>query len=132
MSVPLILTLPRARYTFIGALRSWPKPSNRVLVFCRAFAAGIMLLISLMESCPPRLIPRDVARTGLRNVYYRPVSYFGLDRLLPHAHHPQDLVQKAVAAFPGSIKRTAILLTLGIPARNFPEGSPPCHCQQQS
>jgi ZIP family zinc transporter len=49
------------------------------------------------------------------------LGYFGLDRLLPHAH-PQDLVQKTTRPLPGSIKRTAILLTLGISLHNFPEG----------
>lgn len=49
------------------------------------------------------------------------LGYFGLDRLLPHAH-PQDLVQKRQQPLPGSIKRTAILLTLGISLHNFPEG----------
>ncbi len=48
------------------------------------------------------------------------LGYFGLDRLLPHAH-PQDLVQRQ-QPLPGSIKRTAILLTLGISLHNFPEG----------
>ncbi|SQD01499.1 zinc transporter ZupT [Escherichia coli] len=41
--------------------------------------------------------------------------------MLPHAH-PQDLMQKSVQPLPKSIKRTAILLTLGISLHNFPEG----------
>ena len=49
------------------------------------------------------------------------LGYFGLDRMLPHAH-PQDLMQKSVQPLPKSIKRTAILLTLGISLHNFPEG----------
>lgn len=40
---------------------------------------------------------------------------------MPHAH-PQDLMQKSVQPLPKSIKRTAILLTLGISLHNFPEG----------
>ncbi|MNL35115.1 Zinc transporter ZupT [compost metagenome] len=49
------------------------------------------------------------------------LGYFGLDRMLPHAH-PQDLMQKSVKPSHGNIKRTAILLTLGISLHNFPEG----------
>ena len=48
------------------------------------------------------------------------LGYFGLDRLLPHAH-PQDLMTPA-APRPRNLRRTAILLTLGISLHNFPEG----------
>ena len=51
MSVPLLLTLLAGAATFIGAFLGvlGQKPSNRVLAFSLGFAAGIMLLISLME-----------------------------------------------------------------------------------
>ena len=50
MSVPLILTLLAGAATFIGAFLGvlGQKPSNRLLAFSLGFAAGIMLLISLM------------------------------------------------------------------------------------
>ena len=48
------------------------------------------------------------------------LGYFGLDRLLPHAH-PQDLMTPAMPR-PRNLRRTAILLTLGISLHNFPEG----------
>ena len=43
--------------TFIGAILGvlGQKPSNRVLAFSLGFAAGIMLLISLMEMLPAAL-----------------------------------------------------------------------------
>ena len=47
------------------------------------------------------------------------LGYFAMDRLLPH-QHPQDLM--AVNRRPTNLKRTAILLTLGISLHNFPEG----------
>ena len=88
MSVPLLLTLLAGAATFIGAFLGvlGQKPSNRVLAFSLGFAAGIMLLISLME-------------------------------MLPAA-----LAAETTQPLPGSIKRTAILLTLGISLHNFPEG----------
>lgn len=57
MSVPLILTLLAGAATFIGAFLGvlGQKPSNRVLAFSLGFAAGIMLLISLMEMLPAAL-----------------------------------------------------------------------------
>lgn len=120
MSVPLLLTLLAGAATFIGAFLGvlGQKPSNRVLAFSLGFAAGIMLLISLME-----MLAADgmspVLGYGMFIVGL--LGYFGLDRILPHAH-PQDLVQKTTQPLPGSIRRTAILLTLGISLHNFPEG----------
>ncbi|ELJ7018393.1 zinc transporter ZupT [Salmonella enterica] len=119
MSVPLILTLLAGAATFIGAFLGvlGQKPSNRVLAFSLGFAAGIMLLISLME-----MLPAALDTEGMSPVLGYGMFIIGLlDRLLPHAH-PQDLVQKRQQPLPGSIKRTAILLTLGISLHNFPEG----------
>lgn len=91
MSSPLILTLLAGSATFIGAIFGvlGQKPSNRLLGFSLGFAAGIMLLISLME-------------------------------MLPHAH-PQDLMSPGMPR-PRNLRRTAMLLTLGISLHNFPEG----------
>ena len=115
MSVPLILTILAGAATFIGAFLGvlGQKPSNRLLAFSLGFAAGIMLLISLMEMLPA-VLGYGMFIIGL-------LGYFALDRILPHAH-PQDLMQKSVTPVPGNIKRTAILLTLGISLHNFPEG----------
>ncbi|EBO3252979.1 zinc transporter ZupT, partial [Salmonella enterica subsp. enterica serovar Tennessee] len=124
MSVPLILTLLAGAATFIGAFLGvlGQKPSNRVLAFSLGFAAGIMLLISLMEMLPAALDTEGMSPVlGYGMFIIGLLGYFGLDRLLPHAH-PQDLVQKRQQPLPGSIKRTAILLTLGISLHNFPEG----------
>ena len=124
MSVPLLLTLLAGAATFIGAFLGvlGQKPSNRVLAFSLGFAAGIMLLISLMEMLPAALAAEGMSPVlGYGMFIVGLLGYFGLDRLLPHAH-PQDLVQKTTRPLPGSIKRTAILLTLGISLHNFPEG----------
>lgn len=120
MSVPLILTLLAGAATFIGAFLGvlGQKPSNRVLAFSLGFAAGIMLLISLMEMLPAALDTEGMSPVlGYGMFIIGLLGYFGLDRLLPHA-----LVQKRQQPLPGSIKRTAILLTLGISLHNFPEG----------
>ncbi|MBE4881054.1 zinc transporter ZupT [Enterobacter cloacae complex sp. P39RS] len=120
MSVPLILTLLAGAATFIGAFLGvlGQKPSNRLLAFSLGFAAGIMLLISLMEMLPAALHTEGMSPVlGYGMFIIGLLGYFALDRILPHAH-PQDLMQKSV----GNIKRTAILLTLGISLHNFPEG----------
>lgn len=126
MSVPLILTILAGAATFIGAILGviGQKPSNRVLAFSLGFAAGIMLLISLMEMLPAALATESMPpMLGYGMFVVGLLGYFALDRLLPHAH-AQDLMQGSQEALPRGIRRTAILLTLGISLHNFPEGSP--------
>lgn len=123
MSSPLILTLLAGSATFIGAIFGviGQKPSNRLLGFSLGFAAGIMLLISLMEMLPAALTAEGMSPLlGYGMFVIGLLGYFGLDRLLPHAH-PQDLMTPATPR-PRNLRRTAILLTLGISLHNFPEG----------
>ncbi len=57
-----------------------------------------MLLISLMEMLPAALDTEGMSPVlGYGMFIIGLLGYFGLDRLLPHAH-PQDLVQKKAAA----------------------------------
>lgn len=124
MSVPLILTLLAGGATFVGAILGvlGQKPSTRVLAFSLGFAAGIMLLISLMEMLPAALATPEMSPIlGYGMFVVGLLGYFALDRILPHAH-PQDLMQGDSTPLPRNIKRTAILLTLGISLHNFPEG----------
>ena len=122
MSVPLLLTILAGAATFVGAFLGviGQKPSNRMLAFALGFAAGIMLLISLMEMLPAALdTPGMSPILGYGMFLAGLLGYFALDRLLPH-QHPQDLM--AARQQPHSLRRTAILLTLGISLHNFPEG----------
>ncbi len=122
MSVPLLLTLLAGGATFIGALLGvlGQKPSNRVLAFSLGFAAGIMLLISLMEMLPAALHAEGMFPVlGYGMFLIGLIGYFALDRCLPHAH-PQDLTDGTLQ--PRNLRRTALLLTLGISLHNFPEG----------
>lgn len=122
MSVPLILTLLAGGATFIGAFLGvlGQKPSNRVLAFSLGFAAGIMLLISLMEMLPAALHTAGMSPVlGYGMFMLGLLGYFALDCTLPHAH-PQDLMDGTVKV--PNLRRTALLLTLGISLHNFPEG----------
>ncbi|RRW71250.1 zinc transporter ZupT [Pantoea dispersa] len=122
MSVPLLLTILAGGATFVGAIFGvlGQKPPNRVLAFALGFAAGIMLLISLMEMLPAALHAEGMSPVlGYGMFMLGLLGYFAMDRLLPH-QHPQDLM--AVNRRPTNLKRTAILLTLGISLHNFPEG----------
>lgn len=123
VSVPLLLTLLAGSSTFIGAFLGiiTKKPSNRLLAFSLGFAAGIMLLIALMEMLPAALATRGMSPLlGYGMFIVGLLGYFTLDRMLPH-EHPQDL-SNSQCARPKNAQRTAMLLTLGISLHNFPEG----------
>jgi len=124
LSNPTALTLLAGGATFIGALLGvlGQKPSNRLLAFSLGFAAGIMLLISLMEMLPAALGEEGMSPVlGYGMFIVGLLGYFALDRLLPHAH-PQDLIDPPPAHASRNLRRTALLLTLGISLHNFPEG----------
>lgn len=81
MSVPLLLTLLAGAATFIGAFLGvlGQKPSNRVLAFSLGFAAGIMLLISLMEMLPAALAAEGMSPIlGYGMFIVGLLGYFGL------------------------------------------------------
>lgn len=123
LSSPIILTLLAGSATFIGAIFGvlGQKPSNRLLGFSLGFAAGIMLLISLMEMLPAALATEGMSPLlGYGMFIIGLLGYFALDRMLPHAH-AQDLMTPDISR-PRNLRRTAILLTLGISLHNFPEG----------
>ena len=123
LSSPVILTLLAGSATFIGAIFGviGQKPSNRLLGFSLGFAAGIMLLISLMEMLPAALATEGMSPLlGYGMFIIGLLGYFALDRMLPHAH-PQDLMSPGISR-PRNLRRTTILLTLGISLHNFPEG----------
>lgn len=133
MSTPLILTILAGASTFIGAIFGifTKKPSAKLLGFSLGFAAGIMLLISLMEMLPAALNTPNVSPILCYAMFILGlVGYFCIDRMLPH-YHPYNLPDEAGdlscanhlhANQQDKLKRTAILLTLGISLHNFPEG----------
>lgn len=133
MSLPLILTVLAGASTIIGGLLGifTQKPSDRLLAFSLGFAAGIMLLISLMEMLPAAINAKGSSPILCYSAFIVGlICYFSIDKLLPHAHahdflpqnedHTSDSILDSKRQL--KLKRTAILLTLGISLHNFPEG----------
>lgn len=75
MSVPLILTILAGQPRLLARFSAFSgkKPSNRLLAFSLGFAAGIMLLISLME-----MLPAALAAEGMSPVLGYGMFIFGL------------------------------------------------------
>lgn len=128
MSIPLVLSILAGAATSIGALFAiiGQKPSNRLLAFALGFAAGIMILISLMEILPAALGTEGIPPIlGYSMFIIGLAGYFMLDKMLPH-NHAHDLMNNSTLLkrpkTSRNLHRTALLLTLGISLHNFPEG----------
>lgn len=98
--------------SLIGVMK---KPTPRLLASYLGFAAGVMIAISFLQLMPEAL--------GLAPLIYVIIGFIIgffvimlLDDLVPHIH--PGLVQKESP----SIKRTAIMLLIGIAIHNLPEG----------
>ena len=136
LSSPVILTLLAGSATFIGAIFGviGQKPSNRLLGFSLGFAAGIMLLISLMEMLPAALATEGMSPLlGYGMFIIGLLGYFALDRMLPHAH-PQDLMSPGIFSLHNFPEGIATFVTasnnlelgmgvaLAVALHNIPEG----------
>lgn len=91
------------------------KPSQRYLCGALGFAGGIMIAISLLELMPHALdiSPLFIVIIGFIGGIFLMLV---LDRLLPHIH--PELARKERP----SIRRTAMVLIIGIALHNLPEG----------
>ena len=92
MSSPLILTLLAGSATFIGAIFGviGQKPSNRLLGFSLGFAAGIMLLISLMEMLPAALAAEGMSPLLGYGMFV--VGLLGCRSLLELINTPEEIL----------------------------------------
>jgi len=119
IGLALLLTTLAGLSTGIGSLLGIAiKPGPRFMSFSLGFAAGIMILISFVE-----LLPEALETIGFVNAH---IAFFlgmlvamALDFTVPHIYMAEDDRKSGTDA---SIKRTGILLALGIGIHNFPEG----------
>jgi ZIP family zinc transporter len=125
MSVPLILTILAGAATFIGAILGvlGQKPSNRVLAFSLGFAAGIMLLISLMEMLPLRWHRRHVAVLGYGMFVL--ACWATLRSTACCLTRIRRILCKKRDAHAAQYQAYRYFADAGISLHNFPEGSPP-------
>ena len=117
-TLPLILAFLAGISTLIGGLIVFllRKTNFRYLCISFGFSAGVMIFISFAE-----LLTQGIKATGF---LYAILSFFGgiliiylIDVLIPHIYEEETYERKG-----GKLKRTAILLLIGITIHNFPEG----------
>ena len=90
------------------------KPNARFLKYSLAFAAAMMLGISLVELIPEAfsIAAPEFAVAGF---IFGTLSVVALDLLLPHIH-------PKLCKTPGNMKRCVTMLVVGIGLHNIPEG----------
>lgn len=114
----LLLSFLAGISTVLGGLLIFliKKPKFDYLSIAFGFSAGVMIFISFAE-----LLPQGIKDTGF---LYAIVSFFTgisiiylIDVLIPHIYEEESTPGRR-----GKLKRTAILLLVGITIHNFPEG----------
>jgi len=122
--IALLLTAGAGLATVIGSLiaLSVKEPSPRFMSFTLGFSGGVMVLVSFVE-----LLPIGVENIGFlaghTAFFLGMLGFFGLDLLIPHEYigqedYPADMDAERVAR----LKRTGLLVALGIGLHNLPEG----------
>jgi len=117
-SFPILLSILAGLSTALGGLIAFSLKKAKFCYLCIAFgfSAGVMIFISFTE-----LLNYGIKSTNLLTAF---LGFFGgilliytIDILIPHTYEEEAPENKR-----GKIKRTAILLVLGITIHNFPEG----------
>ena len=132
----------RCRYLILTILAGQPRllarfsafsgknPRTATGVFAR-FAAGIMLLISLMEMLPAALAAEGMSPVlGYGMFIFGLLGYLALDRMLPHAH-PQDLMQNRCSRCQNRSSAQPFCSLSASVCITSRKGLPPCHGEQQ-
>lgn len=113
---PILLTVLAGISTAIGGLIAISIRKTKFCYLCIAFgfSAGVMIFIAFTE-----LLGHGIENT---NLFIATISFFAgilaiylLDVFVPHEYEEESNKTS-------KIKRTAVLLTLGIAIHNFPEG----------
>jgi len=117
---PLLLAFLAGISTTLGSLIAFliKKREPKFCYLCVAFgfSAGVMIFISFTE-----LLAQGIENTNLLTAisgfFAGILLIFLIDFLIPHTYEEESYENGK-----GKLKRTAILLTLGIAIHNFPEG----------
>ena len=109
--------------TTIGGMISFFLRKSKFCYLCIAFgfSAGVMIFISFTE-----LLRHAIEMTSLTTAT---IGFFAgiliiyvIDSLVPHIYKEEHHGRKRRNSVKGSVKRTALLMFLGITIHNFPEG----------
>ncbi|MCD6117699.1 zinc transporter ZupT [bacterium] len=117
----ILLSAGAGLATTIGSLMgiAVKKPSDRFLAFTLGFSAGVMILISFVELLNTSIKQIGFARANIAFLIGM-IIFALIDFIIPHEYVGQkDFNEKNQK--PG-LKRTGLLVAVGIGIHNFPEG----------
>jgi ZIP family zinc transporter len=122
--IALLLTAGAGMATVIGSViaLSIKAPSPRFLSFTLGFSGGVMVLVSFVE-----LLPIGIDNIGFLAGHAAfllgMLAFFGMDMMVPHEYiGHKDYPKEMDAARMARLKRTGLLVALGIGLHNLPEG----------
>lgn len=122
--IALLLTALAGLATVVGSFiaLSMRAPSPRFMSFTLGFSGGVMVLVSFVE-----LLPIGVDNIGFfaghAAFLLGMFGFFGLDLIVPHEYIGQeDYPHGTDAERMARLKRTGLLVALGIGLHNLPEG----------
>ena len=130
MWIAFLLVAGAGLSTTIGSLLGLvvKKPGPRFMSFTLGFSAGILILTAFVE-----LLGKAIQIAGVGFFWAHVAFFIGMagylliDMLLPHDYlgqhdHPPGTYDLSVKRSPKDLKRTGLLLALGVSVHNFPEG----------
>ncbi|MBL7092458.1 zinc transporter ZupT [candidate division KSB1 bacterium] len=121
LGIALLLTTGAGLATTIGSLIGLAvrKPGPKFMGFTLGFSAGVMILVSFVE-----LLQGSVESIGFLSAHLAfflgMISFFLIDTLIPHDYIGQ--YDHKICESDHGLKRTGMLIALGIGVHNFPEG----------
>jgi ZIP family zinc transporter len=130
MWIALLLAVGAGLSTTIGSLLGimTKRIKPRFIGFTLGFSAGVMILVSFVELLAGAIKTEGVGFLGAHMAFFAGMgSYFLIDFFVPHDYiaqhdHHKGTYDLAGGKFPQSLKRTGLLVALGIAIHNFPEG----------
>jgi len=130
MWIALLLALGAGLSTTVGSLLGLvvKKTGPRFIGFTLGFSAGVMILVSFVELLAGAIGTEGVGFLGAHIAFFAGMgSYFLIDLLIPHDYiaqhdHPKGRYGLANGQSPPALRRTGLLVALGIAIHNFPEG----------
>jgi len=130
MWTALLLATAAGLSTTIGSLMGLvvKKPGRKFIAFTLGFSAGVMILVSFVELLALAIETEGVGFLGAHIAFFVGMGvYFLIDTLIPHEYMGQEDHQGGKKEANGdpsavSLKRTGVLVALGITIHNFPEG----------
>lgn len=130
MWLALLLAVGAGLSTTIGSLLGLvvKRTSHRFIGFTLGFSAGVMILVSFVELLARAMGTEGVGFLGAHMAFFAGMGgYFLIDLLIPHDYiaqhdHPKGTYDLADGQSPPALRRTGLLVALGIAIHNFPEG----------